>query len=61
MNDLGADFIYTGQHPATFMLPNGLKEIMNADVWQVSQDRKNAFPQFSKVDYLNATETHPYI
>src|SRR5690606_15699062 len=27
MNDQGCDFIYTGDHPVAFMLPNGLKEI----------------------------------
>ena len=29
MNDQGADFIYTGQKPAPFMLPNGLREILD--------------------------------
>ena len=29
MNDQGADYIYTGNNPVGFMLPNGLKEILN--------------------------------
>ena len=58
MNDLGADFIYTGQNPSSFMLPNGLKEIMDDEVWLFSKDRENAFPQFTKQSYLNATKKH---
>ncbi|MEQ9306538.1 MAG: (E)-4-hydroxy-3-methylbut-2-enyl-diphosphate synthase, partial [Marinoscillum sp.] len=29
MNDLGCDYIYTGSRPISFMLPNGLKEILD--------------------------------
>jgi (E)-4-hydroxy-3-methylbut-2-enyl-diphosphate synthase len=59
MNDLGADYIYTGSRSATFMLPNGLKEIMDFATWQTAADKKNAFPLFSKEAYLSATEQHP--
>lgn len=47
MNDQGADFIYTGDHPATFMLPNGLKEILNFGAWNAQEDRANKFPLFT--------------
>lgn len=40
MNDLGADYIYTGKNPVTFMLPNGLREIMDLETW-TSQTNKN--------------------
>jgi len=57
MNDLGADFIYTGSSPAAFMLPNGLKEIQDFAVWQTGTDQVNAFPLLSAPDYLTASST----
>jgi (E)-4-hydroxy-3-methylbut-2-enyl-diphosphate synthase len=44
MNDQGADFIYTGSLPVPFMLPNGLKEIMDYEYWQNSNNKENKFP-----------------
>lgn len=44
MNDLGADYIYTGSNPIEFMLPNGLKEIMDYEVWKSCSDQVNKFP-----------------
>jgi (E)-4-hydroxy-3-methylbut-2-enyl-diphosphate synthase len=57
MNDLGADYIYTGSHPAQFMLPNGLKEIQDFSVWQTSTDKINTFPLLTAADYLSAVST----
>ncbi|GAB3885561.1 (E)-4-hydroxy-3-methylbut-2-enyl-diphosphate synthase [Spirosoma agri] len=57
MNDLGADYIYTGSHPAQFMLPNGLKEIQDFAVWQTSSDQINAFPLLTAPDYVSAQST----
>ncbi|SOD80253.1 (E)-4-hydroxy-3-methylbut-2-enyl-diphosphate synthase [Spirosoma fluviale] len=54
MNDLGADYIYTGSHPAQFMLPNGLKEIQDYAVWQTSANQTNVFPLLTTADYLAA-------
>ncbi len=54
MNDLGADYIYTGATPAAFMLPNGLKEIQDYAVWQQSADQQNCFPLLTESEYLNA-------
>jgi (E)-4-hydroxy-3-methylbut-2-enyl-diphosphate synthase len=48
MNDLGVDFIYSGSNPVSFMLPNGLKEIIDADIWNQQIDKKHKFPLFSK-------------
>jgi (E)-4-hydroxy-3-methylbut-2-enyl-diphosphate synthase len=56
MNDLGADYIYTGSNPAQFMLPNGLKEIQDFAVWQTSSDQVNIFPLLSAADYLSAAQ-----
>ncbi len=52
MNDLGADFVYTGQHPIPFMLPNGLKEILDYDHWLNSEDITNKYPLITKKEYL---------
>ncbi|MVM32731.1 (E)-4-hydroxy-3-methylbut-2-enyl-diphosphate synthase [Spirosoma sp. HMF4905] len=55
MNDLGADYIYTGSHPAQFMLPNGLKQILDYAVWQTVSDKVNSFPLLTADTYL---QTH---
>lgn len=47
MNDIGTDFIYTGTRPVPFMLPMGLKEILDYDVWQHQADHENKFPLFT--------------
>ena len=56
MNDLGADYIYTGQNPAKYMLPMGLKEILDFDAWNQGEDKMNKYPlmsveQFKRVVY----------
>jgi len=54
MNDLGADYIYTGSQPAQFMLPNGLKEIQDYGVWQTTPNPANSFPMLTAHDYRTA-------
>ncbi len=44
MNDQGVDFIYSGIRPIPFMLPNGLKEIIDHQQWLTHTDRNNKFP-----------------
>lgn len=58
MNDQGADFVYTGAKPIPFMLPNGLKEIRDSEVWLSSDDRINKLPMFTKASYQQATQRH---
>jgi (E)-4-hydroxy-3-methylbut-2-enyl-diphosphate synthase len=53
MNDLGSDYIYTGDTPIPFMLPNGVKEIMNYAAWEKAQDKVNAFPLFTVQEFTN--------
>lgn len=53
MNDLGADYIYTGSNPIDFMLPNGLKEVMDYDVWQSYSDQINKFPLIADLQNVN--------
>lgn len=56
MNDQGADFIYTGNRPVPFMLPNGLKEIQDYDRWLESVDKENKFPLFPVEKFLEIQE-----
>ncbi|GAL87502.1 1-hydroxy-2-methyl-2-(E)-butenyl 4-diphosphate synthase [Sporocytophaga myxococcoides] len=58
MNDQGADFIYTGNNKVPFMLPNGLKEILNHSVWLRMDDRMNIFPLITLKDYFSAKPKH---
>ncbi|MES2518584.1 MAG: (E)-4-hydroxy-3-methylbut-2-enyl-diphosphate synthase [Bacteroidota bacterium] len=58
MNDLGADYIYTGNNPAKYMLPMGLKEILDIDVWQNTEDKVNKFPLLSISDYQQNLPKH---
>lgn len=44
MGDLGADYLYTGANPIMFMLPNGLKEIVDFDTWELLNYSENSFP-----------------
>ncbi len=53
MNDLGADYVYSGTRPVAFMLPNGLKEIVDYEAWKKLSDQKNKYPLFTDVQLLN--------
>jgi (E)-4-hydroxy-3-methylbut-2-enyl-diphosphate synthase len=44
MNDLGADYVYSGSSPISFMLPNGLKEIVDLDAWEKLENKAHKFP-----------------
>ena len=57
MNDLGADFVYTGKSPIEFMLPMGLKEIQDYSVWLTSSDKLNKYPYFKNEEFLAAKDT----
>ncbi|MTI31150.1 4-hydroxy-3-methylbut-2-en-1-yl diphosphate synthase [Cytophagales bacterium RKSG123] len=58
MNDLGCDYIYTGNQPVDFMLPNGLKELINFKSWKNSDDKENKFPVFQPEELLEGYEKH---
>ncbi|QNF35225.1 (E)-4-hydroxy-3-methylbut-2-enyl-diphosphate synthase [Adhaeribacter swui] len=61
MNDLGADYIYTGQNPISFMLPNGLKEIVDYPVWLSALNRLDRYPCMRAKEYVNNPEQHPEV
>lgn len=58
MNDLGADYVYSGSTPIPFMMPNGLKEIIDFEVWINVWDKANKFPLFDFESYLQAPTKH---
>lgn len=53
MNDLGADYVYSGNSPLPFMLPNGLKEILNHSSWKGQRNKKFTYPLLSAAQYLD--------
>lgn len=61
MNDQGADYVYTGNRPIDFMLPNGLKEIRDYAGWINSEDKINKLPLFTPDELLKAESLHAEI
>lgn len=55
MNDTGADYLYSGDHPVSFMLPNGLKEIIDFEVWEQLEHKENRFPLLRHIEYPSTT------
>lgn len=60
MNDLGADYIFTGDRSIPFMLPNGLRQIQSASVWMTHQIN-TIYPQFTWDEWCVSTGKHPNI
>jgi len=58
MNDLGADFIYTGKASLDFMLPNGLRQIQDASVCTPTDF---VYPLFTYSEYQSASTKHPVL
>ncbi|WP_439473310.1 (E)-4-hydroxy-3-methylbut-2-enyl-diphosphate synthase [Algoriphagus formosus] len=61
MNDLGCDFVYSGDHPIPFMLPNGMREIQNFATWEKSQTRENIYPRYTFEEFQSAQDFHPQL
>lgn len=59
MNDLGADYIYSGKDPVPFMLPNGLKEILDYSAWLKQYDQDNKYPMLTVGAWAETKELHP--
>ena len=60
MSDLGADYIYTGERPVPYMLPNGLKEIVTYSAWMDAGQRPDHFPLMTADRYMtDFTKLHP--
>ncbi|WP_139921635.1 (E)-4-hydroxy-3-methylbut-2-enyl-diphosphate synthase [Hymenobacter sp. DG01] len=59
MNDLGADYVYSGQRPIPFMLPNGLKEVVDYTAWLDGGQRPEHYPVLTPAEYAAAGAWHP--
>ena len=61
MNDQGCDFVYSGRNPIPFMLPNGMKEIQDFEIWKTQPDQNNKFPLFTIHQFTEHSARHPDI
>ncbi|MGB0523080.1 MAG: (E)-4-hydroxy-3-methylbut-2-enyl-diphosphate synthase [Flammeovirgaceae bacterium] len=59
MNDQGCDYIYSGRNKISFMLPNGVKEIVDALVWKELDQPEHIYPLFHTATFLASEEFHP--
>ena len=59
MNDQGCDYLYSGSQPMEFMLPNGLREVLDAEVWATHAERATKYPLFTVQQFLAGGERHP--
>ncbi len=61
MADQGADYLYTGERPVPFMLPNGLKEIVNYPAWVDAGQRPHHYPVLTADRYVDDVPLHPQL
>ena len=61
MTDQGADFIYSGTQSIPFMLPNGLKEIVDYTAWKELQDITSRFPLIEYEEIKKIDRFHPVL
>lgn len=55
MTDSGADFLYLGDTPLSFMPPNGLKCIYNYNTWLNEKDKENNYPLIKYSELKNTS------
>jgi (E)-4-hydroxy-3-methylbut-2-enyl-diphosphate synthase len=58
-SDLACDYIYTGKQLPGFMLPNGLRAIMDHELWN-EHKHAYAYPLFH-LDKINKKDKHPVL
>lgn len=56
MNDQGCDFVYTGTNTSAFMLPNGLRELVDYRAWKELDSKLNRHPVYSLEELAVAEE-----
>ncbi|MEH0156161.1 (E)-4-hydroxy-3-methylbut-2-enyl-diphosphate synthase [Limibacter armeniacum] len=59
MNDHGCDYIYTGNNKLDFMLPNGVKEVLDYSAWVNSADKSNDIPMLTAKELKEGVTLHP--
>ncbi len=57
MGDQGSDYVYSGSRAMPFMLPNGLREILDYETWLAADDKVNKYPLLT-IDLLGANDKH---
>ncbi|RJE70575.1 (E)-4-hydroxy-3-methylbut-2-enyl-diphosphate synthase [Reichenbachiella sp. MSK19-1] len=50
MGDTGADYVYSGTNPIPYMLPNGLREVLDYEIWKALDDQENKYPLLTLED-----------
>ncbi|MDX2197009.1 MAG: (E)-4-hydroxy-3-methylbut-2-enyl-diphosphate synthase [Cytophagales bacterium] len=60
MTDQGADYIYTGLNNIDFMLPNGLKQIVDYENWVNTNNTTHIFPMLTYEQYINKYDLEKY-
>ena len=58
MNDLGCDYLFLGDQVADFMLPNGLKQIVNYEVFKKLKETDHIFPLISYEELTTSDKIH---
>ena len=58
MDDSGADYIYSAKQPVSFMLPNGLREIVDYPTWHQLDDN-NRYPLIEVEELEKIHSLHP--
>jgi (E)-4-hydroxy-3-methylbut-2-enyl-diphosphate synthase len=61
MADHGADYVFSGERPVPFMLPNGLKEIVTYPAWRDAGSRPHHYPVFTADRYMDDSPRHPQL
>lgn len=62
MSDHGCDFVYSGDHKINFMLPNGLKELLNYRSWvKYPHEQFHTYPVLRSDMYFQGVPTHQYL
>ena len=61
MTDLGADYIYLGEFTPGFMLPNGLKAVIDYEQWKTLQNRNNLLPMLEVSSYSGKEDSLSFL
>jgi (E)-4-hydroxy-3-methylbut-2-enyl-diphosphate synthase len=61
MADHGADYVFSGERPVPFMLPNGLKEIVTYPAWCDAGSRLHHYPVLTADRYMDDSPRHPQL
>jgi len=61
INDMAADFIYTGKNNINFDLPGTLKVICNQKAWWTATDKTKCYPIFHYKEYMRSNNRSSHI